>query len=127
MAEQGMFYTQDHEWVKIDGNIATVGITDHAQSSLGEITFVELPEVDAELSHKGELAVVESSKAASDVYAPVAGKVIEVNGQLEDEPELLNNDCYGDGWIAKLELDGDLDNDSLMDIETYENFLKGLE
>jgi glycine cleavage system H protein len=127
MAIQGLYYTKEHEWLKVDGKTATVGITDHAQSALGEITFVELPEIGRALDANGELAVVESSKAASDVYCPAAGKVIEVNDQLEAEPELVNNDCYGQGWIAKIEIADNTDLDSLMDADQYDKFLKGLE
>ncbi len=123
MVEQGLYYTQDHEWIKIEGQKATIGISDHAQNSLGEITFIELPEVGREVDVKDELAVVESSKAASDVYAPLSGKVIEVNDRLENEPELINNDCYSQGWIAKLDVSNDIDLDNLMDAEKYKNFI----
>lgn len=127
MVIDGLYYTNEHEWVKIDGETAIVGIADHAQDALGEITFVELPGIGKELQPHGELAVVESSKAASDVYSPVAGKVSEVNEQLENEPELINNDCYGQGWIAKLELKGLPELNNLMDAEKYKNFLKALD
>ena len=124
MVKDGLFYTEDHEWVKIDGQTATVGISDHAQDALGEVTFIELPEAGKEVNAKDQLASAESSKAASDIYAPVAGKVTEVNQKLQDQPELINNDCYGDGWIAKLEISGDVDTSNLMDAQQYEKFLQ---
>lgn len=126
MVVEGLFYTEDHEWAKVDGQIATIGITDYAQEQLGEITFVELPAVGAEFNQKAEIAAVESSKAASDIYAPVAGKVVEINSALESEPEKINEDCYGAGWLCKIEV---TDNDSvkkLMDSKKYEQYLKGL-
>jgi glycine cleavage system H protein len=126
MVEKGLLYTKDHEWARIEGDIATVGITDHAQDQLGELTFVELPDVGKEVKQKGELAVVESSKAASDVYAPVAGKVTEVNTDLEANPELINKDCYGDGWICKVRITDKATTKNLMDAKQYEEYLKGL-
>jgi glycine cleavage system H protein len=123
MVKQGLFYTKEHEWIKVDGNVGTVGVSDHAQSSLGELTFVELPDEGQDVSAGGEMAVLESSKAASDVYAPMAGKVAEVNGSLEGEPDLINKDCYGDGWIAKIELSDPGSTGELMDAAAYEKFL----
>ena len=127
MVKEGLYYTQDHEWVKIEGQTAIVGISHHAQDSLGEVTFVELPQIGKILNTHDIIAVVESSKVASDVYTPVAGKVSQVNSQIESEPELINNDCYGQGWIAKLELNGTPSLDNLMDAAKYENFLKATE
>jgi glycine cleavage system H protein len=101
MVVEGLYYTKEHEWVKIDGDMAIIGITDHAQEMLGEITYVELPKLDKEVDAGDDLAVVESSKAASDVYAPVAGRVVEVNPELETRPELINEDCYDTGWIIR--------------------------
>jgi glycine cleavage system H protein len=124
---EGLHYTNQHEWVKIDGEVATVGISDFAQQLLGEITYVELPEVDMSVSGGGELAVVESSKAASDVYTPVAGEIMEVNDQLETTPELINDDCYGDGWICRIRLAGEVKTEDLMDSVAYEAFLKTVE
>jgi glycine cleavage system H protein len=126
MVVKGLFYTQEHEWAKVEGDIATIGITDHAQEQLGELTFVELPEVGKEVSQKGELAVVESSKAASDVYSPVAGKVTEVNTQLKTKPEIINDDCYGAGWICKMRITDKASIKNLMDAAKYEEYLKGL-
>jgi glycine cleavage system H protein len=96
-------YAKTHEWIKIEDDLAVIGISDHAQSSLGDITFIELPPVDdAHLAAGDECCVIESVKAASDIYAPVAGIIAEVNEVLQDRPEIVNDDCYGDGWIFKL-------------------------
>ncbi len=126
--EEGVYYTKEHEWAKKlgDGNVA-VGIDDYAQSQLHEIVFVELPEVDAEVAKGGALGAVESVKAVSDVYAPVGGRVVEVNEELLDSPELINDDPYGEGWIAKIEPSGlDADLAKLMDAEKYKAFLASL-
>jgi glycine cleavage system H protein len=124
--QQGLLHTKDHEWAKVDGDTATVGITDYAQEQLGEIVFVELPKVGKEFGVHKELAVVESSKAASDVYCPVAGQVIEVNSELETKPELINEDCYGKGWICKLKITDQKSLTDLMDAKKYEEYLKTL-
>ena len=126
MVVKGLLYTKDHEWAKIEGDIAIVGITDHAQNQLGELTFVELPDVGKEVKQKGELAVVESSKAASDVYSPVTGKVTEVNTALQTKPEIVNDDCYGAGWICKIRITDKATTKNLMDAVQYEEYLKGL-
>ena len=118
---EGNLYTKDHEWVKIEGSEAYVGISDHAQHSLGDIVYVELPDVGDEFDKGEAFAVVESTKAASDVYLPVAGKVIEVNEALDDAPELINEDAFAN-WIAKLELSGDADTSDLMDAAAYKEF-----
>ena len=116
-------YAESHEWVKVDGDTATVGITDHAQDALGDITFIELPDVDAEYVKGNDCAVVESVKAASDIYAPVSGTVSSVNEKLEDEPELVNSSAFDEGWIFKISGIDAADLDSLMDAEQYEKFL----
>lgn len=126
MVVEGFLYTREHEWAKVDGDIATVGLTDYAQKMLGEIVFVELPAVDKEIRLHDELAVVESSKAASDVYSPVAGKVIEVNFGLESKPEFINEDCYKAGWICRLEITDSRSIEGLMDAKQYEEYLEGL-
>ncbi len=126
MIPKGLLYTKDHEWTKIEGDTATIGITDHAQNQLGELTFVELPDIGKEVKQKGELAVVESSKAASDVYSPVAGKVTEVNSQLASRPEIINDDCYGAGWICKIQITDKGSIENLIDASEYEIYLKGL-
>ena len=122
-----LYYTKEHEWVSVSDNTATVGITDYAQKSLHEIVYVELPEVGRELTQGEVMGSVESVKAVSDVYAPVSGRVVEVNEKLLDEPETLNNDPYGEGWIAKIELTNfEEDKKKLMTAEQYRNLLKEL-
>ncbi|MBN1787010.1 MAG: glycine cleavage system protein GcvH [Sedimentisphaerales bacterium] len=123
MASKNLLFTKDHEWIEINGETATIGITDYAQHSLGEITFVELPAAQKQLAPHDVLAVVESSKAASDVYSPLAGQVTEVNNELESEPELINQDCYKAGWICKLKISKP-DTKDLMDSAQYEEYLK---
>ena len=117
-------YTKDHEWIKVEGNIGTVGITDYAQKQLGDIVYVELPEVDDEFSKGDEVATVESVKAASPIFIPVSGKIVEVNEELEDAPELLNQDPHGKGWIFKVELSDESELDELMTAESYEELIK---
>jgi len=115
-------YTKDHEWVRIDGDTATFGISDHAQEALGDIVFVELPEIGRAIEAGEAYAVVESVKAVSDVYAPVGGEVIEVNDALEGEPELVNTDSYGAGWIAKIRIgEGQVE---LLNDDEYTTFLE---
>jgi glycine cleavage system H protein len=104
MVPDNLRYTKDHEWIRVDGELATVGITDHAQQELGDIVFVELPRVGAVLAQSASFGSVESVKAVSDVYSPVSGEVVEVNTALADAPERVNADPYGDGWILKLRL-----------------------
>jgi len=126
MVAEGLLYTKDHEWVKVDGDTATMGITDHAQEQLGELVFVELPPTDKEFAVHKELAVVESSKAAGDVYSPIAGKVTEVNDELGTKPELINEDCYGAGWICKLTITDKTSLDDLMNAQQYQEYLATL-
>lgn len=126
MVVEGLLYTKDHEWAKIDEGVATVGITDYAQKMLGELVFVELPAAGKELAAGDELAVVESTKAANDVYAPVAGKVVDVNSELESRPELINEDCYNAGWICKLEMIDTKSVEGLMDSKQYEEYVGSL-
>ena len=124
--EENFLYTKEHEWVSIEDNIATMGITDYAQEALGDVTYAELPEEGAEVEQFEQLVSVESVKAASDIYAPMGGKVTEVNRKLEDTPDLINKDCYGKGWIAKIEV-RDLDESTnLMSAEEYRNYLESL-
>ena len=120
------YYTQDHEWVDVDGDTATVGITDYAQGQLGDIVFAEVPAVGSTLKKGGDAAVVESVKAASDVYAPVSGTVIEGNCALGDDPALVNSDPENDGWFFKLTLSDVGELDSLMDEAAYKAFVDGL-
>ncbi|MEE9368985.1 MAG: glycine cleavage system protein GcvH [Pontiella sp.] len=117
---QDLFYAKTHEWVSLADGIATVGITDFAQSQLSDLTFAELPEVGAEFSAGDEAAVVESVKAAADVYAPVGGEVTEVNTELEDTPELINKDAFGAGWLFKMKVTNEAEVDDLMDADSYE-------
>ncbi len=124
--QQGLLYTRDHEWARVEGDTATVGITDYAQEQLGEIVFVEPPKVGKDFAVHKEMAVVESSKAASDVYSPVVGQVTEINAQLESKPELINEDCYGQGWICKLKITDKKSLQGLMDAKKYEEYLKTL-
>ena len=120
------YFTQDHEWIEVDGDTATVGITDYAQGQLGDIVFAEVPAVGAALKKGGDAAVVESVKAASDVYAPVSGTVIEGNDALGDDPALVNSDPEGNGWFFKLMLSDKSELDSLMDEAAYKAFVGGL-
>jgi len=120
------YFTEDHEWIEVDGESATVGITDYAQSQLGDIVFAEVPAVGATLKKGGDAAVVESVKAASDVYAPVSGTVTDGNAALEGDPALVNSDPEGDGWFFKLTLSDTSELDSLMDAAAYKAFVDGL-
>lgn len=120
------FFTDEHEWIEVDGTSATVGITDYAQSQLGDIVFVEVPAAGAQVKKGAEAAVVESVKAASDVYAPVSGTVSEGNGALDGDPALVNSDPEGDGWFFKLTLSDPSELDGLMDEAAYKAFVNGL-
>lgn len=119
-------YTKEHEWVRVDGNKVTVGITDHAQSSLGDVVFVELPKVGRELKAGETFGVVESIKAVSDLYSPLAGKVVEVNAALPDEPSKVNQEPYGSAWMIKLELENAGDLAGLMDSKAYQAYVATL-
>jgi glycine cleavage system H protein len=109
----GLLYSKEHEWVKLDGDVATVGVTDYAQSSLGDIVFVELPRVGATLEQFGSIGVIESVKAVSDVYTPVGGEVVEINDQIEGDPSLVNREPFGGGWLFKVKL-GDVSQTSAL-------------
>jgi glycine cleavage system H protein len=119
-------YTRDHEWIRVDGDVAVVGITDYAQTQLGDIVYVELPEPGREVEQGKEAAVVESVKAASEVYAPISGEVIAVNAQLSDEPGKVNLDPMGEGWFLKLRIANPKELDGLMDETAYAAFVEGL-
>lgn len=121
-----LYFTKDHEWIRVDGDIATVGITDYAQAQLGDIVFVELPTVGAALDQGKEAAVVESVKAASDVYAPITGTVSEVNVALEEEPALVNSAPEAAGWFFQLKLANPAELDGLMDAAGYKAFVDSL-
>ena len=116
-------YSREHEWVRLDGDIATVGISQFAQEQLGDVVFVELPDLGRTVEQNGDAAVVESVKAASEVYAPVSGEVIEVNSELEDDPELVNRAPTGDGWFIKIRLNDPSQLDGMMDEATYNEFV----
>jgi glycine cleavage system H protein len=126
MADPDTRYTRDHEWIRLDGDIATVGITDHAQEALGDVVFVELPELERMVEAGEACAVVESVKAASDVYAPLAGKVVETNQTVVDEPTLVNSDAMGEGWFFRLEIDDTEAFNALLDEAAYTEFLETL-
>ena len=117
-------FTRDHEWVRLDGDLAIVGITDYAQSQLGDVVYVELPEIGHRVAKGTEAAVVESVKAASEVYAPVSGEVAEINEALTADPAKVNADPMGEGWFIKLRLDDPKELDSLMDEEGYKRFFE---
>jgi glycine cleavage system H protein len=119
-------YTKDHEWIVLDGDIATVGITDHAQEQLGDLVHVELPELERSVVEGETVAVVESVKAASDVFAPLAGKVVEINETVVEDPSIVNSDAEGEGWFFRLELDDTDAFDALMDQDAYDEFLETL-
>jgi glycine cleavage system H protein len=119
-----MKFTKDHEWLKIDGDVATIGITKHAAEALGELVYVELPKIGTKYNVGDSFAVVESSKSASDVYIPVSGEVVEANEALVSSPELVNNSTYEDGWIAKVKLSTPHDGSNLMSQEQYDKFLQ---
>ena len=120
------FFTKDHEWIETEGLTATVGITDYAQSQLGDVVFVDLPEVGREMDKGGEAAVVESVKAASEVYAPIGGRVTEVNAALSENPALVNEAAEGDGWFMKIAVKDKMELDDLMDEAAYKAFVDSL-
>jgi glycine cleavage system H protein len=121
-----LYFTKEHEWIRVDGDSATVGISDHAQEALGDIVFVEVPEAGRRVSKGQEAAVVESVKAASDVYSPVSGEVTEGNQAIADDPALVNSDPEGEGWFFKVKLDNPAELDGLMDEAAYREWVKTL-
>jgi glycine cleavage system H protein len=120
---EGLKYTETHEWIRIDGNYAIIGITDHAQSELTDIVFVELPEIGKEIKKGEELCIVESVKSVSEIYSPIGGKVVKVNNLLEDSPEMINESPYDKGWLIELEIKDKSEIDSLLDSNSYKNIL----
>ena len=116
-------YTEEHEWVKLDGGVAIVGITDFAQSELGDIVYLEIDSLDAEINSNEVFGTVEAVKTVSDLFMPVNGKVVDVNSSLEDNPEAVNDDPYGEGWIIKIEVSNSSDIDALMNSEEYKNLI----
>ena len=119
-------YSEDHEWVLLEGDVATIGISDHAQEQLGDVVYVELPEEGAEFAQGAQAATVESVKAASEIYAPAGGEVVEVNGKLNDEPGLVNSDPLGEGWFFKLKVANASELDELMDENAYKEYVDSL-
>ena len=118
-------YSSDHEWVRVDGTTATIGITEYAQDALGDVVFVEMPESGLAVAVGESFSEVESTKSVSDIYAPITGSVIEVNAALESQPELLNSDPYGAGWICRIEIANQSELDGLMDAEAYRALTEG--
>jgi glycine cleavage system H protein len=116
-------YTKDHEWAKIDGDVATIGITDYAQSELGDIVFIELPEIGLSTNQGESFGTIEAVKAVSDLFAPLSGEVVDVNSDLADNPEKINEDPYGKGWIIKIKLSAKDEVDSLLDKSAYEELI----
>jgi glycine cleavage system H protein len=123
---EDLLYTDEHEWARVedDGSV-TVGITDHAQDALGDVVYVEVPEVGASFEAGEDFGVVESVKTVSDLYAPVSGEIVAVNEELEDAPEMVNEEPYGGGWVVRIEPADDDELDALMDVEAYREFLEG--
>jgi len=119
-------FSKDHEWIELEGDTGTIGITEYAQEQLGDIVFVELPEVGRTVAKDEEFAVVESVKAASEIYAPMTGEVVEVNEELNDEPAVVNDDAQGAGWIARIRVTDPSEFDDLMDEEAYREFVEAL-
>ena len=118
-------YSTDHEWVRVEGNRVRVGITDYAQDALGDVVYVEVPDVGAVVEAAAKVSEVESTKSVSDIYAPVTGTVVEVNDDLAENPESLNDDPYGDGWICVIEVDDPTQLDGLLDVEAYRRLIEG--
>ena len=127
MEPRDLRFHKEHEWIRVEGSKATLGISQFAQDALGDVVFVDVPKVGASLNAEEQLGEVESTKATSTIYTPVTGKVLEINSALQDHPELLNQDPYGKGWIAVLELSKPAEVDGLMTAEQYEEFLKSQE
>ena len=121
-----LYFTREHEWLRVDGDTATVGISDHAQAALGDIVFAEVPETGRQLTKGQEAAVVESVKAASDVYSPAGGEVVEGNAAVAEDPSLINSDAEGEGWFFKLRLSSTAELDELMDEAAYRDWVKTL-
>lgn len=124
---QGLLFTKEHEWIKIDSETGTIGITDYAQHALGDVTFVELPKVAGHVRQFQGLATIESVKAASDIFSPLSGEVIEVNTKLENNPALVNQSCYGQGWIAKIKIKSSSEKKNLLDSAAYKKYVDGLD
>lgn len=120
-------YTKEHEWIDIDGGVGTVGITEYAQSALGDITFVELPSIGQEVEQFEQLTSLESVKSASDIFSPMSGKIVEVNDELTEDPGIINRDCYEKGWIAKIKISDEDEASNLLTADEYRNYLESLD
>ncbi len=120
---EGLKYTEDHEWIKMDGNVGVIGITDHAQGELGDIVFVDIDEDLEEVTKGDTIGTIEAVKTVADIYAPLTGKVKEVNASINDSPEIVNKDPYGDGWMVKIEVEDASPLDELMDAEAYKKHI----
>lgn len=120
-----LLYTKEHEWLAIENNVATIGITDYAQSELGDIVFLELPEVGIEVKQMEAFGTIEAVKAVSDLYSPVSGEIIEINSSLEDEPDQINGDPYGNGWMVKIQMTDDSELDELLSAGQYKDLIGG--
>ena len=120
---EDLVYTSEHEWMRIEGNKAEIGITNHAQNELGDIVYVELPSLDDEIDSGEEFGTIESVKAVSPLYMPVSGRIIEVNSELQEHPELVNEDCYDEGWLVRIEITNAEDTGELLDPEAYKEIL----
>jgi len=121
----GLRYSEDHEWARLDDGKVKIGITDYAQDALGDVVYVEVPEVGAQVAAKDKISEVESTKSVSDIYAPLAGTIIEVNADLADAPERLNEDPYGEGWICVIEIGDQAEFEGLLDAEAYRKLIEG--
>jgi glycine cleavage system H protein len=124
--KENYLYTKEHEWISIDENVGTLGISEYAQSALGDITFIELPAIGDEVEQFGEYASIESVKAASDIFSPTSGKIIEVNEELEEDPGCINKSCYEKGWITKIEISDLEETSNLMTADEYSKFLESI-
>jgi glycine cleavage system H protein len=124
MYPQEFLYTQDHEWIRVDGTTASIGITEHAQKELGDIVFVEVPQVGSQVMKKESLGTVESVKAVADIYSPVTGEIIGVNPKIQNAPELVNTDPHGEGWLVRVRLNDRSETENLMTADEYEEYLK---
>jgi glycine cleavage system H protein len=123
---EGLLFTKEHEWIKIDSDTGLIGITDYAQHALGDVTFVELPKVTGHVKQFQGLTTIESVKAASDIFSPLSGEVIEVNTKLENNPALVNQSCYSNGWIAKIKIKDPSEKNGLLDSAAYKKYVDGL-
>lgn len=124
MVPKDLYYTNEHEWIAVEDGIATIGITDYAQSELGDIVYVELPEVGGQFKHMEAFGTIEAVKTVADIFCPISGEVVEINEELEDAPEKINQDCYGDGWLVKIKIENPDDLSSLMGANEYVDLIE---